>query len=128
MNKPNETPKVQLSDEEIICTWMEPKPPESPCATNERSRLSFWRPQFTRHHEPAWVPIRLTLDALWEVEERLIQEWRRTKKLVACARMVGYKHKLKGATVDNEWHADAPTRIKALAAVLRAVVESEARP
>jgi hypothetical protein len=73
----------------------------------------------TRHGDGVLrhLPRDLTLDALWEVEERLLQEfWHQ-----------GLAHKYQNAMPADHysWHATPEQKIKALAAVLRPLVERE---
>ncbi len=123
-----EPSKSALSDAEVICTWMEPKPslnggPVSDC---HKSPREWWAaaPREGRErsvlYSRKWAPCRLTLDALHEVEARLTEEqWRR------------YQHVL--ALPDGEEaltncqliHASAVWKIRALAATLRSRVLPE---
>jgi hypothetical protein len=94
-----------MTDAEILCQFMEPKPPECDLRTFER----LW---WTVEGGARWSPRNLTLDAIWEIEERLTKEqWGRYQML--------FPHRRR-----ETLHADAPTRIRALAAVLRPVVEA----
>jgi hypothetical protein len=129
-------PKVRLSDAEIICAWMEPKPPtgmQSGLYAHRWSPNRVWWHTYSasRQTEPVetpwvvneWEPRPMNLDALWKVEERLTD-----------CQMSTYERELNHAVLHAKprprcwyiWHADKPARIKALAAVLRAVVEASA--
>jgi hypothetical protein len=110
------------SDEEIICAWMEPRPTKSPLRRDELSR-HWW--QWNRF-DAAWGPRYLTLDALWEVEERLTDEQRLDyrESLVAPHRDSGERGL---PLVMLYWvllHATPEQKIRALAQVLRSGVEN----
>lgn len=66
--------KAQLSDEEVICMWMEPEPsPEIMRWSPEAQFLGitrWWKLSHYANFAPQFVPQTLTLDALWDVEER----------------------------------------------------------
>lgn len=88
-----------MTDAEVICTFMEPKPDP------EELRL--------------WLPGSLTLDALWEVEERLTAE-----QFAAYIERLEDGWDINGLARDYGLvHARAEQKIKALAAVLRPIVE-----
>ena len=86
-----------MTDEEVICQWME----------------QFYH--FPENPAPRWIHRQdLTLDALHEVEARLTDaQWRKYLEALVPRSLSGWTE-LKDAA-----YADAPTRIKALAAVLR---------
>src|SRR6185369_9847696 len=100
-----------MSDEEVICTWM-----------------GWFTGDWTGGGglgEPArWTPTLLDLDALHEVEARLaVEQWDE----YAIAMLD--KGIVRNAGVGNRFayrmlHASAADKIKALAAVLRTVVEA----
>lgn len=116
---------MPLTDAEIICMWMEPKPQgEAPLSLTFRGDLDspgrFW---VAFEYSTTWQPRPLTLDALWEVEERLTDVelgW------------YGYFSKLYEVTHAESrlnsdiriCHATPEQKIKALASVLRPIVES----
>lgn len=118
-----------LTDAEVIATWMEPKPPLSVAELVE-ARASdptvpypqWWTPG--NHWE--WTPRELTLDRLHLVEGRLgddLGSWREYLELLL--RPVAHS--------SNAWihfgamaHADAPTKISAIATILRPEVENAA--
>lgn len=109
-----------MSDEEIICAWMEPKPNilAGDCVGLPHQ---WWRRVgITSEVEP----VRLTLDRLHEVEKRLTDaQWRHY-----CGLMFQHAKRpdanpiqdLTTATRKALLHATVAQKIKALAAVLRA--------
>jgi hypothetical protein len=115
-----------VTDQEVICEWMEPKPTERPGVhgANELWWRWGWRyvgpslPQQQTPVEYCWLPRKLTLDALWEVEERLTKMggWWDT-----------YVWKLTDSILDDQppsvIHASAGRKTAAIAAVLRPLVE-----
>jgi hypothetical protein len=114
-----------LSDAAVICTFMEPKPKDRPGAfgANEYWWRWGWRyvgpsiPQQETPVEYCWLPRNLTLDALWEVEERL-------KAHPAYL----WIHYASGQFPLDRWtclHATPKQKIEALAKVLRLLVERE---
>jgi hypothetical protein len=92
-----------VTDEEMICNFMEPKPEGRPSSYGSGEVWWRWGWRYI-----GWLPRPLTLDALWEVEARLTDEQcsRYTRELVMLPWL---------------WHATAAQKIKALAAVLREV-------
>ena len=105
-----------MTDEEVICTWMQPKPLVSIgalCAAGGSAAVpKWWEPHWELAGE--WQPISLSLDLLWEVEERLVQ--------MKNARWVQVE--LQEQHIFWIWHATAEQRIQALAVVLRPLVEA----
>jgi|SRR6266853_4554718 len=102
------------TDEEIIGAFMEPKPEHS-----RQSRPGFaWWIWNSSHQE--WIPGNLTLDALWQVEERLTEEqwWDYEKRLANGHWSNGPASLL--FVIKAHIHATAAEKIKALAEVLKA--------
>lgn len=97
------------TDEEIICTWMEPKPEPPLRLPTEAETNSRWWKRVYNDILRGWEPHTLTLDALWEVEERLLMEHR---AITLREYRIG-------------WHATPAQKVKALAAVLRPLVEGD---
>lgn len=116
----------QMTDEEILCTWMERRPAYTISATlTDGTDLPKW---WEIGSEWEWVPIKLTLIELWEIQDRLSDEqWE------------VYYHNLgkysNGGLVWNtpdrqfRWalHATPTQKIAALAAVLRSEVEGRTK-
>ena len=108
-----------MTDAEVICSFMEPKPTKSIMDTlrdGDPAPGKWWN---DRHHASSeWRPRTLTLDAIWEVEERLTDEqWQQYRDEI-----------LKGTDMMGLWmtrliDAGAAQKIVALAAVLRPIVE-----
>ncbi|SRR5260370_1379040 len=96
------------TDEEVICGWMEPRPSGS--LTN---LLADW--WLFRSVNAGWVPRTLTLDRLWNVEERLTEK-QRDPYLDVIVRNTGLGPTTAGWDMA---HATAAQKIKALAEVLR---------
>ena len=93
------------SDAEVICAWMEPKPDNR--TTNVQT--NWW---MFLCLDSGWVPRKLTLDRLWEVEERLTEKQRGEYYFIFWERR----------DRENWWtllHATSEQKIKALAAVIR---------
>ncbi len=107
-----------MTDEAVICTWMEPEAAKAvvidKAATWKWHRLDW--SNNTIHTRP------LTLDALWEVEERMQVEARNPDDDMPCIRRNLYLHLL-SELAREYWHATAAQKITALAAVLRPIVE-----
>ena len=106
----------ELTDQEIICTWMEPKPePPMRLPTEAESQSQWWKRVYNSL-DRGWEPYTLTLDALWEVEERLTAlEWG--------------EYLLNLPYIKREVvHATPAQKIKALAAVLRPLVTARTLP
>jgi hypothetical protein len=115
---------ARLSDAEVICSWMEPRP---------TSLRGWWRSSAGRwwiRRKRGTVPHNRvnTLDALWEVQERLTSEqWRlyRREFRLAVEREDGTFPL--GERVHDYLHATPKQKIEALAAVLRPIVEASLR-
>lgn len=97
-----------MTDKEFICQFMETKPDPNTHGGTCRSPKGWW------FWYGKWETTKLTLDALWEVEERLTDEqWQE------------YDAELGGSTTSvlspnfGMIHATAEQKIKALASVLR---------
>jgi hypothetical protein len=99
-----------MSDEEVICGWMEPKPPERNRST-DKSTADWWALDL---YGVYWNPRSLTtLDALHEVEARLTD-----------AQQLAYWLALSrgGEPKRGYWrivHATSARKIKVLAEVIR---------
>ena len=92
-----------MTDEEVICAFMEPE-------ADLRIDSDFeWWGQIWSNGVRSVFPRTLTLDALWEVEERL-----------TTLQAVNYAGLLLDGQEGWTWHATAAQKIKALATVLRA--------
>jgi hypothetical protein len=106
-----------MTDEEVICAWMEGYDPR--CRRNVNvDELSWWAARF-RAGSWEFATRLLTLDALHEVETRLTED--QIGKYDAGMRRLMHEDPIEPwvPAKCHHWHADAPTRIKALAAVLR---------
>jgi hypothetical protein len=102
-----------MTDQELICAWMEPRPIPS----KNGWRSSPWWKRKLRGARDYAHPRELDLDALWEVEERLTNEqWE--KYLHEFARTQGYW------PLRTLLHATPEQKIRALAQVLRPIVEA----
>ncbi len=104
----------------VICTWMEPKSDE-PTRSGEHSPQGWWRARLSMSCKYlVWVPADLTLDALWEVEDRLTED-----------QLDNYGYALVDVVSESNGrysdvlliHATAEQKTKALAAGLRPIVE-----
>lgn len=112
-----------LTDEEVICAFMEPKPPDG-AYPRALSDAGWWKVAWSNALQKSqWLPNNdkaASLDALWEVEERLTEEqWGQ------------YCIRAQVDLYDPAWgnhpggmdrpiiHATAEQKIRALAAVLR---------
>lgn len=106
-----------MSDAEVICRFMEPKPPKKslpPCV------LSIHQFRWWANTAIEWIPKRLTLDLLREVEQKIIAstlpppvgyvDWADRIDTAIC-RMLASSH--------YHWHASVEQKIAALAAVIR---------
>ena len=113
---------MKLSDEEIICGWMEKRPPDGKGDKVEHAyEPRWWGCSYQVEPKPSgigkefhwqWHPITLTLDRLWEVEEKLPSELRLDYWLELThggPPELGYWRIL---------HADTSTRISALTRIL----------
>jgi hypothetical protein len=109
---------AQPSDAEVICTWMEPKPESAPPSwgDNPVGNINGW-----------WIATGsgriehriLTLDALWEVEERLTEEQWTRYRVALTAPVLGASGRHIEGYNRMMWHATAEQKIKALAEALR---------
>lgn len=122
-----------MTDEEVICGFMEPKPDQIPedaedlelCGSRPTTALGFWVCISPYDVASRWIPRRLTLDALWEVEERLsgAQRFNYLKALKLVDRPGEIPRTLPEGFF---WHAHRAQKIKALSTVLRAEQEKTA--
>lgn len=118
--KPQST--AVLIDEEIICEWMERRPLDGMGQRVETANARWWDYSYQilprssgvgKEFHWQWHPCNLTLDRLWEVEERLTDEQR-----------LAYLLELSkgGAPELGYWrimHASANDKIAALSTILR---------
>lgn len=111
-----------MSDEEVICSFMEPRPTDPPenalemqiCGSPVLSKGGFWVwiCCYEDGDVPKAIPISLTLDALHEVEARLTKEqWEQYASLMMDPAGIQHTRFL--------LHASGEQKIKALAAVLK---------
>ena len=117
-----------MTDEEVICMWMEPN-------ADSRSDNDFeWWGQSWKKGERTLFPRKLDLDALHEVEGRLTDEqWKfydqqlETGVWPAPQEVYWNSHQAMETLYLRRLmiHADAPTRIKALASMLRPIVAAK---
>lgn len=119
-----------MTDQEVICAWMEPKPPlPNYWSGGYPSPKGWWYNVPISGGRMDWIPWRngrpmaCDLNALWEVEERLTDmRWLLYyTELAEATKSLGLPH--------EEWrcaHATPEQKIKALAAVLRPLVETAA--
>lgn len=95
-----------MTDEEVICGWMEKRPSYESGGTGHSAR-HWW---LSNPHHDNWWPTELTLDRLREVEERLTDSQWELYFLAWPGRFLGFRGFV---------HASAEQKIKALAEVLR---------
>lgn len=94
------------SDEETICEWMQPKPVR--VWSRDSGGREWWSAVWSSETGWQFHPILLTLDALWEVEERLTEEqWRKYESM-----SVG-------------WWSDGPKIISGFRAAVHATTEQK---
>ncbi len=100
------------TDEEVICAWMEAKPEHSREFTAGRP----WWVWLGSQND--WIPNKLTLDALHEAETRLTedQQWSYIERMANIVGTFATWYSL---------HATAAQKIKALAAVIREVLNAQ---
>ncbi len=120
-----------MTDSEVICTWMDPKPPIGWLAAEFSLQRSRWWLASSDWDE--WAPMPLTLDALWEVEERLTKDQWQSYCATFAVENIG-RDIADEQTYENQviWdrihlHASPFVKIRALAAVLRPLVEGAAK-
>lgn len=105
-----------MTDEEIICTWMEPLPGFR--GINYPKSVAGW---WTAPNGQAKTPTTLDLDALHEVEAQLTEELWEKYEIALWAEITPNER-----IYDREWiHATASDKIKALAAILKYEVENK---
>lgn len=117
---------IKLSDEELICGWMEKRPTDGRGDKVETENVRWWDYNYqVKPKKPGstvnefhwqWHPINLTLDRIWEVEEKIPEKHR-----------LDYWHELtKGGPPElGYWrilHAPAEIRIAALARLIKAAL------
>jgi len=105
-----------MSDEAVICDFMEP-------GADARADSDFeWWGQIWSNGMRTIHPRNLTLDALWEVEERLkpdYTKWQQYIDLMMGRKLYHFRKILDYADITDVAHATAAQKIKALATVLR---------
>lgn len=111
----NDTPRIDAWE---VCEWMEKMPDKGPYDFRPWRSVSpegWWNaePQFELNE---WLPRDLTLNALHLVEEKLTDAQCVQYEREVYAVMQATKPRPKRWYL---WHADAPTRLAALAAVIR---------
>ncbi len=109
----------ERTDAEVVCEWMSAMPSMS---VGEWGRNNEWEPDWWEAHEEIageWQPLELDLDALHLVEERLSEErWEAyTKLLLEPVQQYSDPAKYWRTLI----HADSPTKLAALASVIRGV-------
>jgi hypothetical protein len=112
---PDSLPQNKMSDEETICSWMEPKPYDF---TND---VNWWACRVTCGIY-IFTPRQLDLDALHEVEGKLNwRQWRDYEMSLGevIERSIDPTMRPAGANVKDFIHATVQQKITALAAVLR---------
>ena len=113
-----------MSDAEVICGWMEPMPLESPGAYCERIHADggnhtwpdWW--EESEEYGGEWQPTTIALNECHEVEAQLTEEqWNEYQSMLDAYCLSWPFGKL------NWWaiHATAEQKVKALAAVIRAM-------
>ena len=106
-----------MTDEEVICEFMEP---------HESMNWIWWK----INRDMTVIHRELTLDALWEVEERLKQDytkWEQYVDLMMGRKLYHFRKILDYADITATIHATAAQKIKALATVLRNEDNSNAK-
>lgn len=132
--KKNPMPE-RLTDQEIICTHMEPSPRS---ATRSRdSEHGYWRLIGSDRKAGHWIPAPVygafTLSTLHRVEDSLTSRQRQYYCILIfqwCCLEAKSANLIEDLLTPNRWgmiHADAAVRTKALATVLREDVEKARR-
>ena len=120
-------PRVRLTDEEVLCEFMEPKNglPDLADFRGDFSPGGWWITDWHPLRKNKWLPRRqITLNECHEIEGRLTEDqWRKYE--TALSPMPVKLIRLFGSITLSFIHADAQTKIKALAEVLRAEVEAK---
>jgi hypothetical protein len=125
-------PVSKLTDEEVLATFMEPRPTKKPMS-GDRSVGGWWwwgRKYSGDGDAPEELfPIPLTLNECHEIEARLISGFPGLWDDYYHAFGTFHPSGLYWTAPDKQYkwalHADAPTKITALAQILRAVVEAK---
>ena len=109
-----------MTDEEKICSWIEPKPAvPSRYQHLDKSPDGWWILAPTMGGGMAWYPVSLTFERLHEVEGRLTgEQFDRYERLLMAELEVKHGGILRDCWVQFAIHADLTSKIKALAAVL----------
>ena len=106
-----------ISDAEVICGFMQPRTDCTDWPFGGRSDF-WWQGVNNSSRIPAgWEPRPLTLDRLWEVEERLTAEQRWAYSDVLCLKVIWPTQP--SESTFSVVHATAAQKITALAIVLR---------
>lgn len=104
-----------LSDQEVICGFMEPSPTDNDDLTSDAgwwTRRTMLSPETLKRVALPWEPRTLTLNECHAVEERLTDEqWDAYEELFDSVILWGRERSL--------LHAAAAEKIRALASVLR---------
>jgi hypothetical protein len=120
-----------MTDREIICAWMEPRPERGPwdCRPwRSRSPNGWWQAHDSRRMDAPndWYPKPLDLDSLHEVEARLTNEqW---AYFMAALLPEEFTPPFPLTAFQAVTHAAAEQKIAALATVLRPIVEAADQP
>jgi hypothetical protein len=122
---------VSMTDQEVVCAWMETRPKDG-THPQDVSEIGWWKAVYTLQPQQRWRWFADgdktdSLDALWEVEERLTdQQWGEYWKAAAETLKPDDKVRLAFGEHFRYWsHLDAEQKIKALASVLRPIVENK---
>lgn len=103
-----------LSDQEVICGFMEPRPKWTAQIEPHEWQYRWWKWYTDKNHRH--LPIPLTLNECHAVEERLTDEqWREYEWQLICVPFDGVVNSMSRVYL----HATAEQKIRALAAVLR---------
>jgi hypothetical protein len=121
-----------LTDAEVICEFMEPSPDPSKWDKDKRddfdyavlmwsSRKGWWSFSGYGSCGPVFEAITLTLDRLWEVEEKLLpEEWMAYVEALQHRMLLTWKSfdKISVDQLFQLMHATAEHKVRALAAVI----------
>ena len=110
-----------MSDAEVICNFMEIKPELPFYRTRSERSFGSWWVMTGGQWGWEWWTCELTLDLLWEVEERLITLGYRAHIDNALS-----QEAWRDATAASLWHATAAQKIAALASVIKEEVKHNA--
>lgn len=142
--QPNNRPASALTNAEVLATFMEPRPDflpyswQSPINWGDSSPARWWlamSPDAANTVHGIWKPRQITLNECREIEAGLTEEqwvryWRELMQLIWEASEKRGEHALANMTMTRGdlyrhlVHADAPTKVEALATILRPLVAS----